>query len=289
MAHILAVGIATLDIINTVEAFPTEDAEVRALSQQQSRGGNATNTLSILSQLGHNCAWAGVLIDEPDSHTINNDLQKHKIDTTHCRTLSEGKMPTSYITLNQQSGSRTIVHHRDCPEFSFDDFNTIDLSNYDWLHFEGRNIAETVLMLEHCKHYFPDLPCSVEIEKPRTDISRLFALADVLLFSKHYAESQGFNNADDFLNSLTLNVLASCAWGEQGAWLITQDKQLIHSPAFQPDTVVDTLGAGDTFNAGLIHSLIDQQSEQTALNFACQLAGHKCGQLGLNITHFNSN
>ena len=66
MARILGVGIATLDIINTVDGYPAEDSEVRAIHQRICRGGNATNTLVVLSQLGHRCAWAGVLADEPD-------------------------------------------------------------------------------------------------------------------------------------------------------------------------------------------------------------------------------
>jgi len=189
-------------------------------------------------------------------------------------------MPTSYITLNQSTGSRSIVHHRDCPEFSFADFIHIDLNDFDWIHFEGRNVAETQLMLQHIKQNFPTLSCSLEIEKPRPDIESLFELADVLLFSKNYAQSCGFNDAASFLNSLTHNKLTSCAWGKQGAWLMTPEKATYHNDAFSPTQLVDTLGAGDTFNAGLIHSLIEHYEPQQALSNACQLAGHKCGQYG---------
>jgi len=288
MASILAVGIATLDIINTVSSFPAEDDEVRALSQQQVRGGNATNTLTVLSQLEHQCAWAGILIDEVDSQVIKHDLDQHHIDISSCHVLTQGKMPTSYITVNQHSGSRTIVHHRDCPEFSFAAFKKIDLSHFDWLHYEGRNIAETLLMLQYCKQYYPKLPCSIEIEKDRQGIQQLFDYADVLLFSKHYANSQGFNQAATFLTSLQLNTLMTCTWGEQGAWLLTKEKELIHQEACPPQQLVDTLAAGDTFNAGLIHSLINHFSVDESLRFACQLAGHKCGQSGLEdlTSHF---
>jgi hypothetical protein len=51
MAKILGIGIAALDIINTVDGYPNEDAEVRAINQRVCRGGNATNTLVVLSQL----------------------------------------------------------------------------------------------------------------------------------------------------------------------------------------------------------------------------------------------
>lgn len=89
-----------------------------------------------------------------------------------------------------------------------------------------------------------------------------------------------------------------CPWGEQGAAaidkdgkvvdMITQHKfqqllydlQVYSSPAFSPSQVVDTLGAGDTFNAGLIHALSNGLSLENAVNFGCKLAGSKCGMLG---------
>ncbi len=280
MAKILAVGIATIDIINEVAAYPEENAEVRALSQHQARGGNATNSLAVLSQLGHQCHWAGVLIDEPDSQFIKQDLLTHNIDFSACSLLSTGKMPTSYISLNQQTGSRTIVHHRDCPEFNFQDFLKIDLNAFDWIHFEGRNVEQTLLMMTWLKEQYPAIPCSLEIEKPRNQIESLFAYPDTLFFSKHYVEAKGFSSAESFLNSIESNQLISCAWGEDGAWL-KHHQQLLHSPAQIPKQVIDTLGAGDTFNAALINALLHQQPYQQALDAACSLAGKKCGIKGL--------
>ena len=41
-----------------------------------------------------------------------------------------------------------------------------------------------------------------------------------------------------------------------------------------------TLGAGDTFVAAAIYSLIKESSVEDALIFACRLAGFKCGMAG---------
>jgi ketohexokinase len=280
MAKILVIGIATLDIINTVESYPDENSEVRALKQHQTRGGNATNTLTVLSQLDHECHWAGILIDEPDSKVILSELTHYQIDTSACRQLATGKMPTSYITVNQQTGSRSIVHHRDCPEYSFKDFQAIDLSEFDWIHFEGRNIDDTHLMLQHVVQHYPNLPCSLEVEKPRFNIEALFELPTILMFSQHYANAHGFDDAVSLLQSLPANTIASCTWGQLGVWAINSNGETLHNKAYPPPQVIDTLGAGDTFNAGLIHSLLNKNELQQALNNACQLAGHKCGQQG---------
>lgn len=284
MANILAVGIATIDIINRVSQYPKEDDEVRAVSQTIRRGGNATNTLVVLSQLGHQCAWSGVLIDETDATIVKNDLAEHQIDLRYCKVIPHGKLPTSYINVSESSGSRTIVHYRDCPELDFKFFSKIDLNAFDWVHFEGRNVHELEKMLSWLKTHFPHLPCSLEIEKPRDGIEQLFSLADVLLFSQPYAMNQGFKSAQSFLQSLTMENIMTCTWGEVGAWLKANNK-IINSPAFPPPQLVDTLAAGDTFNAGIISGLAQQYSLEKTLEYACRLAGQKCGQDGLkNLT-----
>lgn len=288
MSAILAIGIATLDIINTTDGYPAEDAEVRAVSQRVSRGGNATNTLVVLSQLGHRCTWGGVWVNEPDGQRILEDLSYYRIDMSKCRVVSNGKVPTSYIILNQRTGSRTIVHYRNLPEFSLADFQRIDLGQFDWLHFEGRTVAETARMLQWARQLCPTLPISVEIEKPRPQIEQLFN-ADVLLFSQVFAEYQGYTEASTFLQAMRQQAPQAslvCAWGTAGGYVLTTTGTFLHSPAYPPAQVIDTLGAGDTFNAGIIDGLCRKQDLATALNQACRLAGKKCGQVGLAGVHF---
>ncbi|MEK7989474.1 MAG: PfkB family carbohydrate kinase [Thiotrichaceae bacterium] len=284
MSHILAVGIATLDVINIVDEYPKEDTEIRAHGQRICRGGNATNTLVVLSQLQHQCAWAGVWVNEPDGQTILSDLQRHNVNTHYCHIEQTGKMPTSYILLSQQTGSRTIVHYRNIAEFSFERFKQIDLSALDWIHFEGRNVIETHKMLQWVKQQQPHLPISLEIEKPRLGIERLFQYADLLLCSQSFAHHHAYSNASEFLHDLRQQVTETdlvCAWGKLGAYAIDKKGKALYSPAYPPPQIIDTLGAGDTFNASLIDSFCRQHDLSTALHEACWLAGKKCGQVGL--------
>jgi len=281
------VGIATLDIINSVDGFPDEDAELRALSQRICRGGNATNTLVVLSQLGHHCQWAGVLSDEPDGQRIVDDLNRYQIETGLCRVIHGGKVPTSYIIVNTKNGSRTIIHHRDLPEFGFDDFALIDLTACDWLHFEGRNVSETEKMLAHVTLSYPGLPCSLEIEKVRPGIEVLFKYVGTLLFSRNYVlEHDDRNDVVNFLQTRHREFPDKriiCAWGEDGAYGIDRHGMVYHAPPSPPPKVVDTLAAGDTFNAAVIDCLVTGLSTEAAIKRGCQVAGEKCGHVGLDF------
>lgn len=284
MARILGIGIATLDIVNTVAHYPAEDEEIRAVSQRRCVGGNCANTLTVLRQWGQDCTFAGVLADGPDGQFIAQQLEQQGINIDYCCTIA-GKTPTSYIALSRTTSTRTIIHYRDLPEFSFTDFAKIELSAFDWVHFEGRNVPDTARMLALIRKRFPSLPRSVEIEKPRPGIETLFAGATLLLFSRHYASYHGYFDAEVFLRTLHPNlphIDKVCAWGEDGAYAISQDGQLYHAPACAPVQIVDTLGAGDTFNAGLIDACLRRLPLSQSLTFACQVAGRKCGQSGFN-------
>jgi ketohexokinase len=50
--------------------------------------------------------------------------------------------------------------------------------------------------------------------------------------------------------------------------------------------VVDTLGAGDVFNAGLVHALATGQLLEEALQYAVKMAGRKVAQRGLSEKEF---
>lgn len=293
MTNILGVGIATLDIVNRVAAYPTEDSEVRALSQEIRRGGNVTNTLVVLSQLGHHCQWAGTLADDASSQAIRHDLAQYAIATGYVQQVPGTHTPTSYITLSAENGSRSIIHHRDLPEYGLDAFRQIDLRAQDWLHFEGRNVDAVAAMLQHARQQHPALPLSVEIEKPRKHIEQLCDLADLLIYSRQYARQQLGEDAPANSNGAAARFLQHmqhqapqathvCSWGEHGAFGIEPNGKLQHSPAFVPAKVVDTIGAGDTFNAALIHARLSRQNLTDSLRSACQLAGQKVGQTGFH-------
>ncbi len=283
---IVAVGIATLDIINRVERYPDEDSEVRVLSQQRCRGGNATNTLTVLSQLGHECAWAGVLPQGSDAAYIEEVLRGQQIDLRHVRHLTSGKLPTSYITLSEESGSRTIMHLRDLPEYRAEWFlEDVDPGDFQWIHFEGRAPDELDVMLSSLSGV-EGLRVSVEVEKPRPGIEALFRLPEVLLFSRHYALSAGYGNAESLLKGVAQRLgeqrpLLFCAWGDQGAWALERNGVLLHAPAARISAVVDSVAAGDVFNAAVIHALCGAATPMEALEQGCQLAGLKCSMEGV--------
>lgn len=283
MARVLCVGIASVDIINLVDGYPAEDTEVRAVAQQVRCGGNAANTAMVLAQLGIEAHWAGNLGDRSGTHVIRRAMAAQGVDLSRAVEVAGGFQPTSYITLNRQNGSRSIVHYRDLPEYAADAFLQIDLRGFDWVHFEGRAIPQLAPMLDRVRGMC-GIPISLEVEKPRAGIEPLFAEADLLLFSRDYALSQGFNDAQALLADLPSGGVATCTWGDRGAWARDSEGRVLHQPAVSPLQVVDTIGAGDVFNAAMINAMCRAIPVGEALRQANRLAGRQCAREGLELS-----
>ncbi|XP_073725312.1 ketohexokinase isoform X2 [Misgurnus anguillicaudatus] len=288
---ILSIGLVCLDIINVVDKYPEEDSDTRCLSQRWQRGGNASNTCTVLSLLGAPCAFMGSLAPGPVADFILGDFARCGVDVSGVAWQQRGETPCACCVVCPTTGSRTVVlSDTNLPDVSIEDFSKVDLKQYKWIHWEGRNAEEQVKMIERVREYNSKqeeknkITISVEIEKTREPLYQLFPHGDVVFVSKDVARHFGFDSASaalkGFSNRLRKGATLICAWAEKGADAMGPDGTGFHSDAFPPEKLVDTLGAGDTFNAAVIYTLANGGGLQPALTFGCQIAGKKCGVHG---------
>lgn len=285
--RMLCVGLVCLDVVHVVKSYPVEDSDQRSVDQYSSRGGNASNSATVLAMLGQKSEYFGTLAqDSFELRAIEQDFKDKNITYPNCIRIPNCICPNSAIIVNQQNASRTIIHtNLNLPELTLSDFQTLNLQDYSWIHFEGRNMANVKEMIRYTKNNCPELPVSVEVEKVGRNYEELIPLADVVLMSKDIAKANGASSKEDaidiFRSRLGVGAKLICAWGELGGVALDADGSVYNCPAFPPPNgVVDTIGAGDTFNGAIIASLNLGHSLEKALITACKVAGAKVGVRG---------
>ncbi|PGH06574.1 hypothetical protein AJ79_06513 [Helicocarpus griseus UAMH5409] len=310
MRALVTIGACYLDTILTVDHYPGEDEKLRASSISRRRGGNTLNSLEVLQQL-LDCGPKNVearaesmpiyvtsvlpAISSPAIREIEASLGS-KIDLQHCIYREGASEPaSSYIFKSMSTGTRTIVNYNELPEMTVSEFvqiaETLPTVLPRWFHFEGRIPDVTLQCIKYIRQRFPTDKVSVEVEKPgREGLQELAAVADVAFYSKSWAQKHGYQTPQDFLLSQSpLTPEASilcCTWGEQGAACLCKSKmEYIRSPAYTDaqHPVVDTIGAGDTFIAGILYGLIYRENDftlQRTVDFANRLAGYKVTREG---------
>lgn len=284
MAKILGIGNAVMDQVVVVEDYPKENSESRCLSMSDQLGGNVVNSLTVLAQMGHQTDWMGTYTKDMMGQQLLALMAQQGINAEPAQYIRQGKTPVSSIWIAQASASRTISHFRDLPELSFEHFARTEFESYDWLHFEARNTEALMGMMNLAKCFLTHQPISLEVEKDRPLLAQLMPQVNILFFSQTYAQHLGFAEAAPFLYQMhrqAPNAQLFCGWGSLGAYAMSAGGDLFFEAATSHLNIVDTLGAGDTFNAGIIDALVRGHSTQEALTLATRLAEKKIQQKGL--------
>ncbi|XP_053106908.1 ketohexokinase isoform X5 [Hemicordylus capensis] len=218
---ILCIGLVCLDIISVVDRYPAEDTDTRCLSQRWQRGGNASNTCTVLALLGAPCAFMGSLAPGNAADFVRQDFRRYEVDLAHVALHPACTLPVSVVISNSAAGTRTILHAARCvgrasprnlPDVTLADFEQVDLSQYKWIHWEGRNASEQVKMLQRVERHNRECPAaervatSVEVEKPRPDLYPLLGYGDVVFVSKDVAKDFGFCSAPEAVRGLHRHV-----------------------------------------------------------------------------------
>ena len=102
------VGLTTLDLIYSVETYPTENKKIVARRQGMYAGGPATNAAAAFASLGGRSRLISAKGQTAASYMILNDLSKLLVEIVDL--AGDDFVPSiSSIVVSEATGSRTVV------------------------------------------------------------------------------------------------------------------------------------------------------------------------------------
>jgi sugar/nucleoside kinase (ribokinase family) len=266
--RIVSIGDLVLDIIMP-STFPVRGGEHQNLPERRIEPGGSANFIIAARNLGIEVSAAGAVGDDVYGTQILAPLRARGVDVANV-VVSPGSTSTLVVTLTDRQSSEHVFlgSYGDGPEIPYPEGLDASIEQADALFLSGytlvekRIVAMTLRAVDYAHH----------LGKPiYMDVGPLWKMADeehvkwvlkhvyLLLLTADEASlvtdetryEQAY--ADLLLEGPTYAVVKT---GAQGCMIVTRD-WWFQVPAFEVDRVVDTVGAGDTFDAAFMAGLLN--------------------------------
>ncbi len=276
MGHdVIGIGYAGVDQLCQLPSFPRPGTKNPVTRYLRQGGGQTATAMTALARWGLRVAAVCAVGDDDLGRGAVAELAADGVDTAHMVTRGGRSTQTSMIFVEQGSGERTIVYHRDLAiNLQPGDLDLGLLEGCRCLFLDGHE----ELGLAAARRARELGVCVVlDAERLLPLSERLLPLCDVVLCSATFpGEFTGEPTHERQLESLAAHgaAIVGMTLGERGS-LALSGGTLVHRPAFRTQ-VVDTTGAGDVFHAGFTHAHLAGHPLEASLDFASAAAAIKC-------------
>ena len=273
---VLVVGELNIDLIlNQIDQPPVMGKEALANAMILTLGSSSAIFASNLSTLGSRVGFSGKIGNDEFGNYVLSCLRKKGVDTSNILT-SRNASTGATVVLNYGEDRAMITHPGAMAELTINDVPDSAFQKARHLHvssiFLQPALKENVLEL-FMKAKSMGLTTSLDPqwdpgEDWDIDFNRLLPYVDV--FMPNIKELECITGIQDVLTamkSLSSANIVVVKNGSAGAWLL-KGNESIHQSSFLNRNVVDSIGAGDSFDAGFIHKFIQQKPLQECLEFA---------------------
>lgn len=284
MSTVIVIGAINLDCFVYLPHFPIEGKNLRARDFRFCLGGHGANQAVALNNLKVNSLLLGKVGNDFAGDYILSLLKKYKLNTEYIFKNSTGKTGVCSILVSP-NGENTIIGFPSVnrlvqPDFLMRFAPVFELAT--WLAISLEYPIDTVisaLKLARKCGLKTILDPSPVIDLPGKDF---WHLVDYVLPNQR--ELKALTGEDEILQGA--NVLKD--WGakeiivKQGAAgsSFLYQNNLINIPAFGAKTIVDSTGAGDSFNAAFIYGMIQNGSIPKSIQIANLVASYTVQKRG---------
>ncbi len=273
---VIVVGELNVDLIlNQVEKFPVVGKEVLASQMTLTLGSSSAIFASNLNTLGSPVTYIGKLGQDNFGDHIVNALRGKGVDTGNI-IFSISEATGASIILNFMEDRAMVTYPGAMSNLTIHDITDEALLSAKHLHVSSVFLQlglkpDLVQLFKRAK----DLGLTTSMD-PQWDpaevwdlpLSELLPYVDVFMPNgtelKALTKTYDLDTAIQSINKLGNIIVIKD--GNKGAYLC-EGETVVYQPAFLNTKVVDSIGAGDSFDAGFIHCFVQGQPGKACLEF----------------------
>jgi sugar/nucleoside kinase (ribokinase family) len=273
---VLGAGIAAVDDLCYVSAFPRVDSKIPVHSSIRQGGGPACTAIAAVGSLGGRTAYVARFGDNDLSRFIRSALEDHGVDISHIARDPTGGPYHSFIVVDS-AGHRNVFYDPALYRVvGADDLADALIKSATLILLD--HITEPSLAAVAAKAHKLGVPILGDIEGQTESSMSLTALSDYLIVPKAFAawasDDPDPRNSCAFLAKKKRLATVVTA-GVGGCYLSTATDPVVrHFPAFKVDAF-DTNGCGDTFHGAFALAVARGIAVIEAVTFASAAAALK--------------
>lgn len=283
---ILSIGAIAMDISINVSEIPRNDSFSFIHSSKFIPGGSASNFSCNIRNFTSEVFQFGGVGNDHYGYLMKEDLDNNNVNTSYLNVIEDESTLYNYV-FTSNNGEHSIVANLGTAlekvrykDISLDDFNlmyTDMFSSKASLYLAEKIIGNSgnVFFNVQCSPSFMKT-CGIELD----DINKMLKISSLIVMNRDVTKELGAcNDIEEGLKSIYTKYKPKdgiiCTLGSEGAiWY--KENEIIKSKPFLID-VVNSVGAGDAFNAALCYKYyVKDESEEESLLFANAAAAFKC-------------
>lgn len=280
---VVAIGNANIDLVFKIPRLLKNDDKVVGKKVMEAVGGTVANSACVMGQLGLSVASLSAVGTDRYGEKILEDFTRFNVNTDFIDVVPDLDANMAIIMLDDSREKALIYAPGEEPVVSKTRYQQA-ISQCKAIYTMPGDIDEFVKFATIARENHAQVVVDIEphIADTVEKLDRILAHTDVAFF-----------NLDGFVASMNQqpsqeNLTVLCqryglhtivvTRGAQGAIAVNKWGDSENDGYSVP--VVDTTGAGDTFNGSFVYSLINHYSLDDALEFACACSAISIGYLG---------
>lgn len=265
----ICIGHSTYDIILPLNEYPKENLKYRINKTYESGGGPASNAAYLLGKWKISTSIASAIGDDLYGNNILEEFKKINVNTDYLEKYENFSTSSSYIVINNENASRTIITNKDTPKR---ELKTTPTENYDLILVDGEHPETAHTVLDNNKNAISILDAG----RLNDDILSLGKKVKYLICSKDFAEIFSKQKIDITNNKALINIHKKLeeyfnttiiiTLGENGTFAkINEEYKII--PSIKVNSI-DTTGAGDIFHGAFLYFISQGYSLLDAIYYS---------------------
>ena len=292
-AEVIGFGALNVDKLYSVENIASKDEESFIKSETDTPGGSAANTIVGLARLGCSTSIIGKIAEDEDGDLIEYNLALNGVYRNNL-IYSENGSTGKCLGFVDKNGERCLyIDPGVNDDIKIGEINPLNIMRCKIMHytsFVGDSFNTQIELLEKLNDetVLSFDPGMLYVKKGFDELKPILERTDILLINESELRLL-CNNNESSLKELVIGLLdfgietVVVKQGSKGVFAMNNDEECFVD-SFECD-VVDTTGAGDSFNSGFLYSFLKGYDLEKSCKIGNWVASKSIEGFGMENSH----